>query len=49
MGEGLKARIPLGHLGADNEVAQVAAFLASSASSFMTRADVTIDGGLRVA
>jgi 3alpha(or 20beta)-hydroxysteroid dehydrogenase len=39
-------RIPLGRLGKAEEIAQVALFLASEASSYMTGADVSVAGGL---
>jgi NAD(P)-dependent dehydrogenase (short-subunit alcohol dehydrogenase family) len=42
-------RIPLGRVGSGDDVAQVVAFLASPAASFITGADIAIDGGLRVA
>jgi NAD(P)-dependent dehydrogenase (short-subunit alcohol dehydrogenase family) len=38
--------IPLGRLGAPEEVASAAVYLLSDASSFITGADVPIDGGL---
>jgi NAD(P)-dependent dehydrogenase (short-subunit alcohol dehydrogenase family) len=40
-----KARIPLGRLGEPDEVARVAAFLASDAASYVTGAIVSMDGG----
>lgn len=44
--EALGASTPIGRLGDPAEVAAVAAFLASSDSSFMTGAEVFVDGGL---
>ena len=48
--EGLGAfytqRAPLGRLGAADEIASAAVFLASSDSSFMTGGDLVIDGGI---
>lgn len=40
------AGTPIGHVGAPSEIAAVAAFLASSDSSFMTGSEVFADGGL---
>jgi NAD(P)-dependent dehydrogenase (short-subunit alcohol dehydrogenase family) len=40
------ATTPIGHVGAPSEIAVVAAFLASSDSSFMTGSEVFVDGGL---
>ena len=40
------AGTPIGHVGAPAEIAGVAAFLASSDSSFMTGSEVFADGGL---
>jgi NAD(P)-dependent dehydrogenase (short-subunit alcohol dehydrogenase family) len=40
-----KARHPLGRLGRPEEIAKAALFLASEESSFMTGADLLIDGG----
>ena len=40
-----KARHPLGRLGKPEEIAQAALFLASEDSSFMTGADLLVDGG----
>lgn len=42
---GLVAGIPLGRMGQPEETAGVAAFLASSDSSFMTGSEVFVDGG----
>lgn len=44
--EALGAGTPIGRLGEPSEVAAVAAFLASSDSSFMTGSEVFADGGL---
>jgi NAD(P)-dependent dehydrogenase (short-subunit alcohol dehydrogenase family) len=44
--EALGASTPLGRLGDPAEIAAVAAFLASSDSSFMTGGEVFVDGGL---
>ncbi len=43
---GMGATTPIGHVGDPAEVAAVAAFLASSDSSFMTGSEVFADGGL---
>ena len=40
------ARTPLGRMGDPTETGAVAAFLASSDSSFMTGGEVFVDGGL---
>jgi NAD(P)-dependent dehydrogenase (short-subunit alcohol dehydrogenase family) len=40
------AGTPIGHVGAPSEIAGVAAFLASSDSSFMTGSEVFADGGV---
>lgn len=42
----LGASTPIGHIGAPSEIAAVAAFLASSDSSFMTGSEIFADGGL---
>jgi NAD(P)-dependent dehydrogenase (short-subunit alcohol dehydrogenase family) len=44
--EALGATTPVGRLGDPSEIAAVAAFLASSDSSFMTGGEVFVDGGL---
>lgn len=43
------ARIPLGRFGEAAEVARVALFLASDAGSYMTGAELPVDGGLAMA
>lgn len=43
--EGVRSQIPLGRWGTAEEVANVALFLASDASSFMTGSIVVVDGG----
>ncbi|AZG15410.1 SDR family oxidoreductase [Cupriavidus pauculus] len=45
MVEHLIARIPLGRIGQPDEIAGLAAWLASPASAYMTGASLTIDGG----
>ena len=42
----LVAKIPLGRMGQPREVAYLALFLASDESSFITGANIVIDGGL---
>ena len=44
----VKTRYPLGRIGKPEEVAEVALFLASDRSSFMTGAAVSVDGGLTI-
>jgi NAD(P)-dependent dehydrogenase (short-subunit alcohol dehydrogenase family) len=44
--DALGATTPIGHIGDPTETAAVAAFLASSDSSFMTGGEVFVDGGL---
>jgi 3-oxoacyl-[acyl-carrier protein] reductase len=46
--EGAKALIPLGRLGEPEEVAAVAAFLASSEASYVNGQVILVDGGLRM-
>ncbi|RQS67035.1 SDR family NAD(P)-dependent oxidoreductase [Burkholderia sp. Bp8963] len=46
--EGFKAMIPMGRLGTPAEVGQVVLFLASSASSYMTGAEIAVAGGFGV-
>jgi NAD(P)-dependent dehydrogenase (short-subunit alcohol dehydrogenase family) len=43
--KGLAAGVPMNRLGRPDEIAGVVAFLASDASSFMTGAEVSVDGG----
>lgn len=45
MAESFPALIPLGRFGAGKEIATVAAFLASEESSFITGAEIPVDGG----
>jgi NAD(P)-dependent dehydrogenase (short-subunit alcohol dehydrogenase family) len=42
----VSARVPLGRLGSADEVASAAAFLASQDASFITGAELAVDGGL---
>lgn len=44
--EGLAAQVPLGRLGATEEVAEMALYLASDEARFVTGAEFVIDGGL---
>ena len=41
----IKSQVPLGRFGKPEEIANLAAFLLSSKSSFMTGAEIVIDGG----
>ena len=42
---GLAASVPMGRLGTPNEIAQAAVFLASDEASFVTGAELVVDGG----
>ena len=46
MGEKMAAGVPLGRFGTPDEMANVALFLASDESSFITGADIQADGGM---
>ena len=43
----LVADIPLGRLGVPADISALVSFLASEASSYITGADIVIDGGIR--
>ena len=42
-------RIPLGRFGVDEEIAPAVAFLSSPEASFITGADIRVDGGMAAA
>ncbi|OGX06060.1 MAG: 3-oxoacyl-[acyl-carrier-protein] reductase [Omnitrophica bacterium RIFCSPLOWO2_12_FULL_50_11] len=46
--EDVRKRIPLGRLGVPNDVAQVALFLASKQSSYITGQVIRVDGGINM-
>ena len=48
MGDVMEKRIPLKRYGRPEEIAEVAAFLASDKASFITGAEYNVDGGLNV-
>jgi NAD(P)-dependent dehydrogenase (short-subunit alcohol dehydrogenase family) len=46
--QAVPGRVPLGRFGSDEEVARVVGFLASSAASFVTGAELAVDGGMGI-
>lgn len=46
MAEGIRGAVPLGRFGSSEEVANVALFLASDESAYVTGANYTVDGGI---
>ena len=44
--EGLLGRVPMGRLGAADEIAATAVFLASHEAAFMTGATLHVNGGM---
>jgi 3alpha(or 20beta)-hydroxysteroid dehydrogenase len=46
IGRRLSAELPVGRIGRPDDVAELALYLASDASSFMTGSELTIDGGM---
>src|SRR5437870_4728899 len=46
MAKNIASQVPLGRIGASEEVAKTAVFLASSDSSFTLGAEIPVDGGL---
>ena len=47
--ETFTARVPVGRFGAAEEIANAVAFLASAEASYITGANLVIDGGLAIA
>ena len=47
--EGIRKSIPLGRLGKPEDVANAVTYLLSDLSDFMTGAELTVDGGMRIA
>jgi len=48
-GDALTARVPLHRFGTADEIANAALFLASPAASYITGAELAVDGGLQIA
>ena len=46
MGKSMAEQVPLGRFGQPHEIAAAALFFASDDSSFVTGADLQVDGGL---
>ncbi len=44
--ESLKAQVPLGHIGAAEDIAKTAAFLASDGAAYITGQVIAVDGGM---
>jgi len=43
--DGIAAELPVGHIGEPSDIADVALWLASAESRFVTGTDVDVDGG----
>lgn len=46
--EGLKSMIPMGHIGAPEDIAETVAFLAGGASDYITGQVICVDGGMAI-